>query len=52
MDEKEILQLNIERFRRMLAAEPDEARRATISRLLAEEEAKLRQFRRFGRRRE
>jgi len=33
--------LNIEHYRRLLASETDEARRQTLARLLAEEEAKL-----------
>jgi hypothetical protein len=36
-----IAQLNVEHFRRKLASEPDTARRLTLLRLLAEEEAKL-----------
>jgi hypothetical protein len=37
---KSIEQLNIERFRRLLRETTDEGRRQTLSRLLAEEEAK------------
>ena len=33
--------LNVEHYRRLLAVETDEARRQVLSRLLAEEEAKL-----------
>jgi len=36
-----VARLNIEHYRRLLAHETDEARRQTIMRLLAEEEAKL-----------
>lgn len=36
-----VLRLNIAHFRRKLAEETDETRRATIRRLLAKEEAKL-----------
>ena len=47
MDEiKQIVQLNIEHYRRMLAAETDSKKRATITRLLAEQEAKLRELER------
>ncbi len=38
---KLIAKLNIEHFRRLLASENDEAKRETLARLLAEEEAKL-----------
>jgi len=38
---KTIARLNIQHFRRLLAQETDDARRATLLRLLAEEEAKL-----------
>jgi hypothetical protein len=37
-----IARLNIEHFRRLLKTETDPAKRATITRLLADEEAKLR----------
>jgi hypothetical protein len=36
-----VARLNIEHFRRQLAAEPDGPRRQTLLRLLAEEQAKL-----------
>ncbi len=36
-----VARLNIERFRKRLASETDEAQRQTLMRLLAEEEAKL-----------
>jgi len=36
-----VAHLNIERFRKLLAEETDEARRRTLLRLLADEEAKL-----------
>jgi len=39
--DRTVAQLNIEHFRRLLAQETDETRRATLQRLLAEEEAKL-----------
>jgi hypothetical protein len=39
--DKTVARLNIEHYRRLLARETDEARRLTILRLLAEEEAKL-----------
>jgi hypothetical protein len=39
--EREIARLNIERFRKLLAAEIDEVKRQMVLRLLAEEEAKL-----------
>jgi hypothetical protein len=38
---KDIVQLNIERFRRLLAETTDESQRQIIERLLAEEEAKM-----------
>jgi len=37
-----IARLNIERFRKLLAEERDEAKRQTILQLLADEEVKLR----------
>jgi len=40
MDET-IAKLNIEHYEKLLASETDSTRRATIARLLAEEEAKL-----------
>ena len=47
-----IARLNIEHFSRLLASEIDDAKRATLLRLLAEEEAKLKtletEFRRGG----
>ncbi|MEJ2623813.1 MAG: hypothetical protein P8Z80_04505 [Pseudolabrys sp.] len=39
--QRTVAQLNVEHFRRLLAKETDETRRATLQRLLAEEEAKL-----------
>lgn len=39
--DKSIARLNIEFFRKRLGEEADEAKRALIARLLAEEEAKL-----------
>jgi hypothetical protein len=39
--DRAVAHLNIEHYRRLLASETDEARRQTILRLLAEEEAKL-----------
>jgi hypothetical protein len=40
-----IIQLNIEHFRGLLDGEIDETRRATIQRLIADEEAKLKALR-------
>jgi hypothetical protein len=45
-----ISKLNIKRCWRLLAAETDPAKRATITKLLAEEEAKLREIERSGER--
>jgi len=39
--DKTVSRLNIEHFRKLLANEVDESRRQQITRLLAEEEAKL-----------
>ncbi len=39
--DRSVARLNIEHYRTLLAAETDEARRQTLLRLLAEEEAKL-----------
>jgi hypothetical protein len=39
-----IARLNIEHYRRLLATETDTDKRATLSRLLSEEEAKLREL--------
>lgn len=39
--DRTVARLNIEHFRRLLAAETDETRRQLLQRLLAEEEAKL-----------
>lgn len=39
--DRAVAHLNVEHFRRLLADETDGARRQTILRLLAEEEAKL-----------
>jgi len=38
---REIIELNIEHFRKLLKTETDPLRRETIAKLLAEEEAKL-----------
>ena len=49
--DKRVAQLNIEHYRRLLAAEPEGPKRQTLLRLLAEEEAKspLNALRRFAR---
>jgi hypothetical protein len=39
---KRVVELNIEHYKGLLATETDDAKRETITRLLAEEEAKLR----------
>jgi hypothetical protein len=39
--DRTVAKLNIEHYRRLLAEETDAARRQTLQRLLAEEEAKL-----------
>jgi|tagenome__1003787_1003787.scaffolds.fasta_scaffold20381372_1 hypothetical protein len=39
--DRTVAHLNIEHYRRLLAAETDEAKRKTLQKLLAEEEAKL-----------
>ena len=39
--DRAVARLNIEHYRKLLATETDEARRQTLLRLLAEEEAKL-----------
>jgi hypothetical protein len=39
--DKTVADLNIEHFKKLLAAETDPVKRQTIERLLAEEEAKL-----------
>jgi hypothetical protein len=39
--DKTVADLNIEHFKKLLAAETDPVKRRTIERLLAEEEAKL-----------
>jgi len=39
--DRSVARLNIEHYRRLLAAETDETRRQTLLRLLAEEEAKV-----------
>ena len=39
--DRTVARLNIEHFRKLLSQEKDEAKRQTILRLLAEEEAKL-----------
>jgi hypothetical protein len=41
MADMDIERLNIEHFRRLLATDIDDAKRQTVVRLLAEEEAKL-----------
>ncbi len=40
--EKTIARLNIEHYKQLLTSETDDAKRKTLMRLLAEEEAKLR----------
>lgn len=40
--EEAVARLNIEHYKQLLATEPDDAKRQTLMRLLAEEEAKLR----------
>lgn len=40
--EKAVARLNIEHYRQLLTTETDDAKRQTLMRLLAEEEAKLR----------
>jgi hypothetical protein len=40
--EKTVARLNIEHYRQLLATETDEVKRLTLTRLLTEEEAKLR----------
>jgi hypothetical protein len=50
MDEsKKIILLNIEHYQRLLAIETDPKEREAIARLLAEEQAKLRERERKGR---
>ena len=39
--DRSVARLNIQRYRQLLAEEIDEAKRALLQRLLAEEEAKL-----------
>jgi hypothetical protein len=39
--DRTVAHLNVEHYRRLLAKETDEARRQTLMRLLAEEEAKI-----------
>jgi len=39
--DRSVAHLNIQRYRRLLAEEADDAKRALLQRLLAEEEAKL-----------
>ena len=39
--DRSVARLNIEHYRRLLATETDETRRQMLTRLLAEEEAKL-----------
>lgn len=43
MADSDIARLNIEHFKRLLARETDEVKRATLHKRLAEEEAKLAQ---------
>jgi len=43
--DRTVAHLNIEHYRRLLAAETDESKRKTLQRLLAEEEAKLAKMR-------
>ncbi len=43
---KEIVRLNIEHYKRLLTTETDPKKRETITRLLAEQEAKLRELER------
>ena len=50
--DKAIARLNIEHYRKLLANEMDEARRQTITRLLAEEEAKLAALKNVSKKRE
>ncbi len=40
--DRSVAHLNVERYRRLLMEESDEAKRLILTRLLAEEEAKLR----------
>jgi hypothetical protein len=50
MDEgKNIVRLNIEHYKRLLATETDPGRRETIARMLAEQEAKLKEMERKDR---
>ena len=42
--ERTVTRLNIEHYKKLLESETDETRRQTLTRLLAEEEAKLRSF--------
>jgi hypothetical protein len=47
MDEsKKIILLNIEHYQQLLATEPDQKKRETIARQLAEQQAKLREIER------
>jgi len=39
--DRKVARLNVEHFRKLLATETDQIKRRTLSRLLAEEEAKL-----------
>lgn len=41
MDDREIIRLNVERYRRLLRTEADETVRRTIQKMLKEFEAKL-----------
>jgi hypothetical protein len=49
--DRSVARLNIGHYRKLLAAETDEARRHTLSRLLSEEEAKLARQGPLGRKR-
>jgi hypothetical protein len=42
VDKRTVAELNMKHFRRLLATETDPAKRETITKLLGEEEAKLR----------
>ena len=47
--DKAVAQLNIEHYRKLLSAEMDPAKHATLERLLAEEETKLAVLNNVGR---
>jgi hypothetical protein len=42
--ERTVTRLNIEHYKKLLESETDETKRQTLTRLLAEEEARLRSF--------